>query len=294
MGYTGIIVEKKDAIGYLTLNRPEKLNAISVHLKKEFEAACLDFRDDPNIKVFVIKGAGRAFCSGYDMSHPGTDTNVNPPEPIELLMRDPGNDETFWRCLWDNPKIVIAQVHSFCVGGGAQIACYSDVVYCSEDALFGDPPVRYAGSGSGYLWPVIIGLHKAMEYMVTGNMMTAQTALRTGFVNEVFPKDRLEAEIERLADTVAKLPMASLFINKRAVHEWYELMGIRTALRYSNRLNNITFGASPKALPHGLRDITRVTTEKGMKAGFEYMNKDFVKEDQIAKDQMARPDRKAE
>jgi len=171
--------------------------------------------------------------------------------------------------------------------------CHMDAVYCSEDALFGYPPSRYASAGSHLLWPTLTGLRKAMEHLVTGNMMTAQTALRVGFVNEAFPKEQLETEVERLAKTIAKLPMAGLFINKRAVHEWYEVAGLRTALRYAQRLRDISYGSSPKAIPHGFQDINRVTLEKGMKAGFEYMNEDYIEEDRIAREQMSRPDRKA-
>lgn len=288
--YQNIIVEKEGAIGRLILNRPDKLNCMSPGLLKEFGEACFDFRDDPEIKVFIIKGTGRAFCAGYDMS-------FDEPRPygdqaIDWLMRDPHPDDLFTRTLWENPKIIIGQVHSFCLAGGGNMASHMDIVYCSDDALFGYPPARYASPGSHQLWPVLVGLRKAMEHLCTGNMMPAQEAHRVGFINEVFPKDRLEQEVERLAKTIAKLPMAALFVNKRAVHEWYECMGIRTALRHSALLRNISYGSSPEAIPHGLQDINRMTKEKGMRAGFEYMNKEFIEEDRIAREQMTRPDRK--
>jgi len=286
MDYKDIIVEKKGAIGYITLNRPEKLNALSLGLIREFEEASNDFRDDPHIKVFIIKGAGRAFCTGYDMS------DTESPEAIEWLMQDPHPDSVWWRCLWDNPKITIAQVHSFCLAGGGHMISHVDIVYCSEDALFGYPPIRYASPGPALFWPILTGLRKSMEHLVTGNMMTAQTALRVGFVNEVFPREQLEAEVEKLARTITKVPMASLFINKRSVHQWYENMGLRAANRYADALMCISYGSSPEALPYGIQDINRVTREKGMRAGFEYMNKDFIEEDSIAREQMVRPDRK--
>ena len=171
---------------------------------------------------------------------------------------------------------------------------HMDIVYCTEDALFGYPPARYASPGAHQLWPVLVGLRKAMYHLTTGNMLTAQEAHRVGFVNEVFPTyEQLEAEVEKTAKTISKLSIAALLVNKRAVHEWYECMGIRTALRYSQRLRDITYGSPPEVLPHGFQDINRVTAEKGMKVGFEYMNKDFLEEDAIARQQMARPDRKA-
>ncbi len=291
--YRNIIVEKKGAIGYLTLNKPDKLNCLAYSLLQEFEEACFDFRDDPEIKVFIIKGAGRAFSAGYDMS--GEESFVPGAEPIHWYMHynGPYPDDLFVRTLWDNPKIIIGQVHSFCLAGAGNMASHMDIVYCSEDALFGYPPARYASPGSHQFWPVLVGLRKAMEHLVTGNMMTAQEAHRVGFVNEVFSGDKLEEEVERLAKTISKMPMASLRINKRAVHEWYECMGIRTAMRYSALLRDVSYGSSPQAIPHGYQDIGRVTAEKGMRAGFEYMNKDFLEEDSIARRQMVRPDRKA-
>jgi enoyl-CoA hydratase len=288
--YENIIVEKKGHIGYLTLNRPNKLNALSPQLINEFEDACDDFRDDDAIKVFIVKGAGRCFSAGYDMSD---EPERMPKDAVEIWGREPYPDKVWWRCLWDNPKISIAQVHSFCLAGGCHIISHCDIVYCSEDALFGYPPVRYGSAAPHMLWPLYIGLRKAMEHFVTGNMMPAHVALRTDFVNEVYPRDQLEAEVERLANTIAKITPWALRINKRAVHEWFELMGLRTALRFSDNLMAISYGSSSKAIPHGYQHVNEVTAEKGMRAGFDFMNKDFVEEDTIAHSQMARPDRKA-
>ena len=146
--YENIIVEKTGHIGYLTLNRPDKLNALSPELIAEFEDACNDFRDDDDIKAFVVKGAGRCFSAGYDMSD---QPNTMPKEAVEVWGRSPRPDSVWWNCLWDNPKISIAQVHSFCLAGGGHIASHCDIVYCSEDALFGYPPVRYGSIGSHML-----------------------------------------------------------------------------------------------------------------------------------------------
>ena len=132
-----------------------------------------------------------------------------------------------------------------------------------------------------------------MEYSLTGNMMSAQTAFRVGFVNEVFPRDQLETEVENLAKTIAKLPMAALLVNKRSVHEWYEAMGLRSALRYASALRDITYGSSAESIPRGKKDVDLVSKEKGVKASLEFLNKPFLEEDSIARGQMARPDRKA-
>lgn len=256
MAYKTIIVEKKGPVGYLTLNRPDKLNCMSPTLLEEFNEACMDFAKDANIKVFIIKGAGRNFCAGYDMSGKEPAQGAT---SIEWYMWDLHPDDIFIRALWENPKIIIGQVHSFCLAGGGNMLSHMDIVYCTEDALFGYPPARYASPGAHQLWPILVGLRKAMYHLTTGNMMTAQEAHRVGFVNEIFPTyEQLEAEVEKTAKTISKLSMAALLVNKRAVHEWYECMGIRTALRYSQRLRDITYGSPPEVLPHGVQDINRV------------------------------------
>ncbi|MEE9249161.1 MAG: enoyl-CoA hydratase/isomerase family protein [Dehalococcoidia bacterium] len=287
--YENIIVEKKGAIGYLTLNRPGKMNALSPELITEFEEACYDFRDDGDIKAFVIKGAGRCFSAGYDMSG---ETEQTSKESVEIWGRDPHPDGVWWRCLWDNPKISIAQVHSFCLAGGGHIISHCDIAYCDDKALFGYPPVRYAATAPQMLWPLYIGLRKAMEYFLTGNMMPAAEAYRLGFVNKVVPEGQLEREVERLTRTISKVTPWALKLNKRAVHEFYELMGLRTAIRYSEDLGAISLGSSPQAIPHGYQAVNEVTAAQGMRAGFQYMNEAFLEEDAIGRSQMVRPDRK--
>ncbi len=289
--YENIIVEKEGAIGRLILNRPEKMNAMSPGLLQEFADACFDFRDDPNIHVFIIKGSGRTFCAGYDISGANLDPNKQP-EAIEWYSRDPYPDDLFMRALWDNPKIIIAQVHGFCLAGAGNMVCHCDILYAADDALFGYPPARFASPGVHQLWPSLVGMRKAMEHLTTGNMLSAQTALRIGFANEIFPQDKLEEAVERLARNIAKVPYVGAMLNKRAVHEWYEVQGLRTALRYSQRLRDISYGSAAETISHGKKDMNIVTCTKGLKAGLEYMNGAFLEEDDIARGKMRRPDRK--
>ena len=128
---------------------------------------------------------------------------------------------------------------------------------------------------------------------MTGNMMPADEALSTGFVNKVVPADKLEEGTQRLAATISKITPWALRLNKRAVHDWFEAMGLRTAIRQSENLVPISHGSSSEAVPHGYQAVNEVTAEKGMRAGFEFMNEEFLEEDKIARDQTARPDRRA-
>ncbi len=294
MDYKTIIVgkEAEKGVGYITLNRPEKLNAINLTMRRELGEAANAFADDDDVKSIVIKGDGRAFCAGYDMS--GQEKSKRDSSAVGWMMRSSGIDDVFVSALWDNPKVIIGQVHSFALAGASRMLCHMDMVFCTKDSFFGYPPVRYASSGADMVWPVIVGLRKCMYLMSTGNMMQADEAYRVGMVNEVFAtKEELETAVQKLVKTINKIPLAGIWANKRCVHEWYECMGIRTALRYTQQSRSVLYGTSPESLPHGIQDINRVTAEKGMKAGFEYMNQGFSEEDAIAASSMVRPDRKA-
>lgn len=289
--YTDIIYEKKGPIAYITLNRPDKLNALDPRpgqILEQWAQACREARDDDEVKVMVIKGAGRCFSAGYDQSDPDRISDQ------AWAIRDylSGLDQLYFECLWDSPKASIAQVHSFCLAGGGHMACFCDITIASEDALFGYPPVRYASIGAHMLWPYLLGMKKAKEMLFTGNMMSAQEALSVGLVNRVVPRDKLDEEVTKLAQTIAKLPPMSVKLNKLAINEFYEVMGMRMALKYSGTLCSITYSASPQSIPGGLQDFCRVTREKGVRGAFAQMNAPFIEEDTIAHSQMARPDRK--
>jgi enoyl-CoA hydratase len=196
------------------------------------------------------------------------------------------------RAIWDNPKPVIAQVHSFTLAGGGHLACHCDITIASDDALFGYPPVRYASIMMPLVWPELVGMKKAKQMAFTGSMITAQEALRVGLVSEVVPRDDLDDHVKTLARTIAKLPPESTHLNKMAINNYYESQGLFQAIKYAGHLTNISYAASPEELPHGLQDVNRVTAESGMRAGFQYMNERFVDEDNaVAAAQMARPNR---
>ena len=289
--YTDVIFEKKGPIAYITLNRPDKLNALDPRpgkILEQWAQACRQSRDDPEVKVLVIKGAGRCFSAGYDQSDPDRLSD----QAWELRDYLTGLDQLYQECLWDNPKATIAQVHSFCLAGGGHLACYCDITIASDDALFGYPPVRYSSVGPAMLWPLLIGMKKAKEMLFTGNMMPAEEAHRLGLVNQVVPRKQLDAEVTKLAKTIAKLPPMSVKLNKLAIQEFYEQMGIRNALKYTGTLCSISYSASPESIPGGLQDFARVTKEQGIRAAFGRMNTPFLEEDSVARSQMARPDRK--
>jgi enoyl-CoA hydratase len=215
--YDTLIYENvEDKIFRLTLNRPEKLNAMSQKLLKELDGVLEEFETDVNASVLIIRGAGRAFCAGYDLQgtqQPGSGFTVHSDRTNLQKMIDR------WQRLFALPKPIIAQVHGFCLAGATELAGHCDIVFASEDAQFGHPAGRSLGIlPTLSMWPILIGPRKTKEYFFTGDLMTAREALDNQLVNRVFPKDQLEGETLAYARRVAMVPLDLLALHKASVN----------------------------------------------------------------------------
>jgi enoyl-CoA hydratase len=216
----------------LTLNRPEKRNALSNELRGELFAA-LDAADvDPEVRVTIIRGAGSCFSSGYDLAHLG-------PTPWHA----PGGAGWWARhvvegCfrIWDLAKPVIAQVHGWCLAGGSELAVACDLVYVAEDAQIGYPPVRSISPPDNHYHVWLMGMRAAMEQMLTGDAIDGKEAVRLGFANRAFAAAELEREVLAKAGRIAKIDPELVQINKRVVHRQMDAMGMRAGLRAGTEL----------------------------------------------------------
>jgi enoyl-CoA hydratase/carnithine racemase len=182
----------------LTLNRPDKLNALSAELRDELTAAVADAAADDRVRVIAIAGAGRAFCSGYDLSEEQPDSAWG---WRDVLGRDVAATLAILHC----PKPVIAQVHGYAVAGGLELAMACDLIVAAEDARLGEPEIRFGSAPVTLLMPFIIGQKKTRELLMTGDLIDAAEALRIGLVNRVVPIDGLSAEVDALADRLARV-----------------------------------------------------------------------------------------
>ena len=273
--YQNIIYEKKPPIAYVTLNRPEKMNAISRELQAELEDALEDAGyQDNEVKVIVIKGAGRCFSAGFDISVARQYDAVQATAFLKQIQPD-----LFWNILWTNPKPLIAQVHGFCVAAGMAVSTFCDLTICSEDALFGAPEVRGGGPFLWGIWPWVLGMKKARELLYTGNLIDAQEAWRLGLVNKVVPRDRLEEEVNKMAQTIAKVPVISNRYSKKLVNMAYELMGIRAVMDSSDELEGICNSATSAESSPERAEFHRLTREKGLTAALEWRKSRFSEED---------------
>jgi enoyl-CoA hydratase len=221
----------------LTLNRPEKRNAISNALRAELYDALHAADRDPSVGVSIIRGAGPCFSSGYDLK-----SSLGEHRPFYT----PGGDGTWsrhvtdgWSQLWDLAKPVIAQVHGYAMAGGSELAAACDLVYIADDAQFSYPVVRVLSPPDFQFHPWLVGMRAAMELMLTGDAVVGAEAVRIGLANRAFPVAELERETLAMAERVASIPADILQINKRTVHRAMEFKGVRTATRAGSELQGL-------------------------------------------------------
>ncbi|MBT5008564.1 enoyl-CoA hydratase-related protein [Pseudomonadales bacterium] len=229
----------RPGVSRITLNRPESRNALNNTLRGELYGQLEANDQDADIRVTIIRGAGSAFCAGYDLK-----ANNRADQPFHTAGGD-GNwarhvVDGFFR-VWDLAKPVIAQVHGYCLAGGTELATSCDLVYVAEDAAIGYPVVRSMSPPDNQFFPHLLGLRNAMEMMLTGNAISGIEAAEQGFANRAYSVDTLEAEVLEIAERIAKVPSDLQQMNKRAVHRQMELMGVRAAIRSGTEIQALAF-----------------------------------------------------
>lgn len=221
--------ELADHVRCITLNRPDKRNAISTPMRAAMLTALHDIDDDPDARVTILRGAGECFSSGYDLS--GGLMN-DPPWPSA-----PGDGQWSrqvsegWFAIWDLAKPVIASVHGYAYAGGTELAAACDLVYVAADARIGYPVVRVASPPDWQYHTPLLGMRHAMEAMLTGDSVSGAEAVRMGWANRAYPSDELDAAVLAIAVRIAGVASDLAQINKRMVHRAFDVMGGRAAIR---------------------------------------------------------------
>jgi enoyl-CoA hydratase len=234
-----LVDEPRPRVRRITLNRPEKRNALSNALRGELLAALEAADRDPDICVSIIRGAGPCFSSGYFLG--GDNAQEQPYYSAGGVGQWPRHVVEGSFKIWDLAKPVIAQVHGYCLAGGSELATACDLVYVAEDAQIGYPPVRLMSPPDMQFHPWLIGMRNAMEMMLTGDSISGIEAAEQGFANRAYPAAELEQAVLAIAERVAKIPSELQQINKRSVHRQMELMGIRAAIRAGTELQALAF-----------------------------------------------------
>ncbi|MGA2319984.1 MAG: crotonase/enoyl-CoA hydratase family protein [Solirubrobacteraceae bacterium] len=234
MSYETLLYETADAIATITLNRPERLNTIVPPMPEELEGAVHRAIADPEVKVILLRGAGRAFCAGFDFAggfhhwdeHITTEGSWDPGKDFVAATAPSLGAVPKFMSLWRSPKPVIAQVHGWCVGGGSDMALCADLVIASEDARIGTPYSRMWGCYLTGMWLYRLGLTKAKEFALTGRPLSGSEAAEAGLINAAVPFERLQAEVRERAEQLATMPLSQLAAMKLIVNQAYENMGL--------------------------------------------------------------------
>ena len=218
----------------ITLNRPEKRNALNHALRGDLLNALREADVDDEVRVTIVRGAGSSFSAGYDLGGGN--------EGLDLPYYTAGGDGHWprhvtegWMSIWDQAKPVIAQVHGYCLAGGSELATGCDLVYVAEDAKIGYPAVRF-GTPDMQFHAWFVGMRTAMEMMVTGDALTGVEAAQLGWANRAYPADELDERVLEIAERIAKVPPDIVQLNKRTVHRAMDIMGLRAAIRSGTEL----------------------------------------------------------
>jgi enoyl-CoA hydratase len=245
-----LLLEHEGPVAWLTLNRPEKLNAMNDLLLEELEGA-LDYLETAKNSVVVLQGAGRAFCAGYDLSSDSEEIGyASVRTPIEDRDRLLANIEVFTR-IWRHPQPVIAAVHGYCVGGGTQLASLSDITIVSEDAMIMASPALLLGGGYlSPLWVHLVGPNRA-KFMSfdTGRPISGKIAADWGWAVEAVPFPDFHKHVSDLAHSIARTPANVLRIKKESINRAAESQGLLTYAR---------MGAETDALLHQTAEVQEV------------------------------------
>jgi enoyl-CoA hydratase len=224
-----LLAETDGAVATFTLNRPERLNAISPRMIDELDASLAAALADDAVRVIRLRGAGRAFCSGYDLEWAAElmhERDLAGPWDPAADYRTMSRYVNSYMALWRSPKPVVAQVHGACVGGGSDLALCSDLIVCADTALIGYPPARVWGSPTTAMWFHRLGLERAKRLLLTGDPMSGTTAAEWGFASGAYPEDRLDDATMELCRRIARLPANQLQFMKMLVNGAVELQGL--------------------------------------------------------------------
>ena len=258
-----LLVDDIGPIRRLTLNRPEKLNALDSALVEGLSDALGQAAEDDGVRVIVIAGAGRSFCAGYDLSEESGSESA-----LESLTHSLGRLlEVF-----DHPRPIIAQVHGHCLAGGCDLMMMCDLAVASDDAVFGQPEIRFGSTVVAQVMPWLIGARRAKELIMTGHdRLEATEAHRIGLVNRVVPREHLEAETMRLAGELAVVDPVVMTLTKRALNRSWEAAGFRQAL-----IDGVELGAEIETARVPEREeFDRITAEEGLREALLWRDRRF-------------------
>ncbi len=263
-----LLQEDLGSVRRLTMNRPGALNALNAELTDALSAAVQGAGSDDGVSVVILRGAGRAFCAGYDLNEDASGGVLDARHWHEDLAH--ATDRMLQ--ILDCPKPVIASVHSYCLAGGTDLMLACDLAVAADDAYFGYVDVRFGSGVVSMFLPWVIGVRAAKELLFTGeDRVSADHALRIGLVNRVVPRDRLDDATMELAEEIAKNEPFVVQTTKRAVNRAWDVAGFRAAMAANTELDVMIETANLPARD----EFRRITQEEGLKAAIAWRDARF-------------------
>jgi enoyl-CoA hydratase len=262
------LVDTHDGVARLRFNRPGQMNAFNNELMRGVIAEVDRLSRDPDVRAIVVSGEGRAFSAGFDLkaaSDRSLEGHAAWREQLELQF-------DFIMAFWNAPVPTIAQVHGYCLAGAFELSLACDMTICSEDAVFGEPEVRFGSGAVAMLFPWVMGPKQAKEIVLSGeDRIAAERALQMGFVNRVVARDALDAEVAALGRRIARSSAASVRKSKESINRSYDMMGLRQALAVGLDID-VDINATPS---WEKQEFARIRKEQGVKAAIAWRDGRF-------------------
>ncbi len=261
-----VLWEKAGRLGYITLNRPEKLNALNPALLRALDQRLEEAKDDDDVRVLIIRGAGRSFSAGFDLS-PDAPERTAQRDIVDERDRLQANTD-LWLKIWDHPKPVIAQVHGYCLAGATQLCIFCDITVVAEDAKVGFPAIPVGGGYISPMWTWLVGPKRAKEMSFTpGSQISGRTASEWGWANRAVPAADLESTVREMAEAIAAVPSKILRIKKLAVNRTMDTQGFRVAVGFGSEFDALLHHSEP------VQELSGMIKELGLKGAIDTFKK---------------------
>lgn len=263
-----IQVEAADGVGRIRFNRPERMNAFNNELMRETIAAVARFGADDAVRAIVVSGNGRAFSAGFDLKA-AAERDMGSIDKVRAQM---ALQFEFITCFWDSPKPTIAAVHGYCIAGAFELSLACDLTVAADDAIFGEPEVRFGTGTVAMLFPWVTGPKQAKEIVLMGDdRIPAAEALRMGLVNRLVPAAEVEATAMSFARKMARASAVSVQKGKQAINRAYETMGMRAALAAGLDID-VEINSTPS---FEKQEFARIRKADGLKAAIAWRDARF-------------------
>jgi len=277
MKFETIEYVKEGPLAWITLNRPEKLNAITQTMVAEILLATDKAQCDEEVRVILIKGEGRAFSAGFDLEF-GPETDRSEDEKLQDLKSELHHDFDMIMRFWHSPKPTIAAVHTYCLGGAMELAIACDITIAATGCRFGEPEVKFGSGPVALLLPYICGPKRAKEILLTGNdRITPEQAEAWGLINHVVKPENLVTRAREIALEIARNDQLSVRITKQAINNSYEFGKMRNALKHALELD-IAIESSETDESRQFNDILR---KEGAKAAIDWRDRQLGNTGQV-------------